>query len=53
MNEENSKKQRVLWESEFNNIPKYLRDFGPKKGVLLVELWAWPPCVEVVLAMQH
>ena len=22
-----------MWESEFNNTPKYLRDFGPKKGV--------------------
>ena len=22
-----------MWESEFNNTPKYLRDFGPKKSV--------------------
>ena len=22
-----------MWESEFNNTPKYLRDFGPNKRV--------------------
>ena len=22
-----------MWESEFNNTPKYWRDFGPKKDV--------------------
>ena len=43
----------IVWESEFNNISKYLRDFGPKKGVLLVELWAWTFCAEAVLAIQH
>ena len=42
-----------MWESEFNNLSKYLRDFEPKKGVILVEIWAWTLCAEVVLAIQH
>ena len=30
-----------------------MRDFGPKKCVLLVELWAWILCAEAILAIQH
>ena len=41
VNEEKGLKVKsIVCESEFNNIPKYLRDFRPKKCVLLVELWA-------------
>ena len=42
-----------MWESEFYNIRKYLRNSRSKKGVLLVEFWAWTLCAKVVLAIQH
>ena len=54
VNEEKGLKAKsIVWESEFNNIPKYLRDFRPKKCVLLVELWAWTLCAEAVLTIQY
>ena len=54
VNEEKGLKAKsIVWESEFNNIPKYLRNFRPKKGVLLVELWAWTLSAEIVLTIQH
>ena len=54
VNEEKGLKAKsIVWKNEFNNIPKYLRNFRPKKGVLLVELWAWTLSAEIVLTIQH
>ena len=42
-----------MWESEFNNTPKYLRDLGPKKGVSFGRVLSSTTYVELVQATQR
>ena len=42
-----------MWESEFNNTPKYLRDLGPKKGVSFGRVLSSTTYAELVRATQR
>ena len=48
-----AKVKSIVWESEFNNTPKYLRNFGPKKGVSLGGALSSTTYVELVRATQQ
>ena len=42
-----------MWESEFNNTPKYWRDFGPKKDVSIGGALSSTTYAELVRATER
>ena len=47
------KAKSIVWESEFNNTPKYLRDFRSKKGVSFGGVLSSTTYAELVRATQR